>query len=607
MESQVSSLSLVEVGIQSALNLAGVGVWEQNIDEGQVICSDGFYQLMGVEPDAGRAQDGFWRSRVHPEDQARHDVAYSDFLQGLVPTYEEIYRLRHEKGAYITVLARARWESQADGQAGRRILGYAIDVTARSADFDRLRVREERFRMSLSALHGVVYDLDLRTNRSERHGLKRMLGYETLGSRRRVCRLAVHRPSGRSGAGGRERATPAAALPPISRCPIACATWTVAGAMCASVAPTCWGTMAQPIRAYGVIEDVTDAEAQREQLQMQAAIIERMSEGVMLVVARRHHPVRQPRTREDVRLRARRAAGPALPTMLSFRSKANFDGLLRAVFEGTEDDRTSIIDLEGRRRDGSMCPLQGYFSSMMLGEPRCVVAVFTDISERKQLERELLQVATRVQQRIGSDLHDGVGQQLAGIAMMLQGLGQRAGNVRGPDAARRSGGDRRAGQRRDPQHPFAGARPVAGASRSRGTARRLRGAGEPGAGAVPHPRAAWNWSCRRTCGSTRTPPPTCIASRRRACSMPRAMPMRHQIDLRLRVAGPDVELLVIDDGRGFDPLQFARGGMGLRIMRFRAQMIGGYLVGGVPARRRDTLRCRCPVQMQQGGRMKPMA
>ena len=58
--------------------------------------------------------------------------------------------------------------------------------------------------------------------------------------------------------------------------------------------------------------------------------------------------------------------------------------------------------------------------------------MFTDNSERKELEREVLQVATRVQQQIGSDLHDEVGQQLAGIAMMLQGLVNRAGNLRGP-------------------------------------------------------------------------------------------------------------------------------------------------------------------------------
>jgi signal transduction histidine kinase len=72
-----------------------------------------------------------------------------------------------------------------------------------------------------------------------------------------------------------------------------------------------------------------------------------------------------------------------------------------------------------------------------------------------------------------------------------------------------------------------------------------------------------------------------------------------QIHLRLRVAGPDVELLVLDNGKGFDPLQFARGGMGLRIMRFRAQLIGGYLSVESRPGAGTTLRCRCPVRMSK--------
>ena len=72
-----------------------------------------------------------------------------------------------------------------------------------------------------------------------------------------------------------------------------------------------------------------------------------------------------------------------------------------------------------------------------------------------------------------------------------------------------------------------------------------------------------------------------------------------QIHLRLRVAGADVELLVIDDGKGFDPLQFARGGMGLRIMRFRAQLIGGYLSVESRPGAGTTLRCRCPVKVSK--------
>ena len=50
-----------------------------------------------------------------------------------------------------------------------------------------------------------------------------------------------------------------------------------------------------------------------------------------------------------------------------------------------------------------------------------------DVSERKQLERAILEAVNREQYRIGNDLHDGLGQELTGIALMLRGV---AGRVR---------------------------------------------------------------------------------------------------------------------------------------------------------------------------------
>jgi PAS domain S-box-containing protein len=59
------------------------------------------------------------------------------------------------------------------------------------------------------------------------------------------------------------------------------------------------------------------------------------------------------------------------------------------------------------------------------GRPQRVFGVVQDITERKQLESELLEAANREQQKLGSDLHDGLGQELTGISLLLQGLSQR--------------------------------------------------------------------------------------------------------------------------------------------------------------------------------------
>jgi PAS domain S-box-containing protein len=587
------SLSLVQEGIESALSLAGVGVWECLLPENIFSCSDGIYRLVGVDPVVGRGINDFWPERVHPDDRERRDMAYGDFVQGLTSSYEETYRVNHENGQWLTVLTRARWVSRADGGAGRCLLGYVIDVTARSADVDRLRAREERFRMSVSALHGVVYDMDLRTMRSERHGLRRMLGYEMLDGEdgyggwlsivhpddlaRYVAKVNANRLSGESyevmyrvlHQDGRWRHVRQSGTYML-------------------------GHDGRPIRAYGVIEDITDAESQREQLQMQAAIIERMSEGVMLVDRDGMILFANPALEKLFGYQRGQLTGNNA-ALLSFRSTGSFDGLLRSVFAGTENDRTSIIDLEGRRRDNSMCPVQGCFSSMQLGNRRCVVAVLTDIGERKQLERELMQVATRVQQRIGGHLHEGLGQQLAGIAMMLQGLGQRAGNA-GPVRVRAEVDE-------------IVALLNSAISSTRTLARGLSPVGSSLQGLTEGFEELVNQVHERYRIRVQMQldlPTDLLLDENAATNLFRIAQeavlnaARHadaqSISLRLEVTGADLELLVVDDGKGFDPLEVARGGTGLRIMRFRAQLVGGYLAVESRPGAGTTLRCRCPVK-----------
>jgi len=59
------------------------------------------------------------------------------------------------------------------------------------------------------------------------------------------------------------------------------------------------------------------------------------------------------------------------------------------------------------------------------GRPPEVEGIARDVTERRRLERELLEISNREQRRIGHDLHDGVCQQLAGIAYLVDILGDR--------------------------------------------------------------------------------------------------------------------------------------------------------------------------------------
>lgn len=60
-----------------------------------------------------------------------------------------------------------------------------------------------------------------------------------------------------------------------------------------------------------------------------------------------------------------------------------------------------------------------------VGEITHYVSVQREITEQRRLERELVEISEREQQRIGRDLHDGLGQKLTGLAFMAKSLERR--------------------------------------------------------------------------------------------------------------------------------------------------------------------------------------
>jgi two-component system CheB/CheR fusion protein len=70
------------------------------------------------------------------------------------------------------------------------------------------------------------------------------------------------------------------------------------------------------------------------------------------------------------------------------------------------------------------------------GQLKEVEGIARDITERKRLEREILEISNREQRRIGHDLHDGVCQQLAGIAYMSSSLADELEEKGGAESSR---------------------------------------------------------------------------------------------------------------------------------------------------------------------------
>lgn len=82
-------------------------------------------------------------------------------------------------------------------------------------------------------------------------------------------------------------------------------------------------------------------------------------------------------------------------------------------------------EVVGRRKDGSTFPLDLAVSEVYLDDRRIFTGVVRDITDRRRLEHEILRISEQERRRIGQDLHDGLGQMLTGIGLITRNLARR--------------------------------------------------------------------------------------------------------------------------------------------------------------------------------------
>jgi PAS domain S-box-containing protein len=112
------------------------------------------------------------------------------------------------------------------------------------------------------------------------------------------------------------------------------------------------------------------------------------------------------------------------------------DGYVRAY---QETGRRKIIgvgrEVTGLRKNGEEFPMDLAVSEVVLEGRAVYTGLVRDISERRRLERELLRIQTDERRRIGQDLHDGLGQMLTGTGLIAKGLARRLHEAQSPAAA----------------------------------------------------------------------------------------------------------------------------------------------------------------------------
>jgi PAS domain S-box-containing protein len=208
------------------------------------------------------------------------------------------------------------------------------------------------------------------------------------------------------------------------------------------------------------------------------------------------------------------------------------------------------------------------------GLPVYIIATGIDITEKKRLEKSILEVSGREQRRIGQDLHDGLGQHLTGIAFLAKAQQQNLTAKGLPEAAEAGKIVKLVNEAIFKTRELSrGLHPVLSEPNGLLMALQLL---------ADELEDLFHVPCRfETDGRIQIDDENMathlfrIGQEAANNALKHAQPRSISIALcRLNAVG---SLEILDDGRGLPIHQKDSGGMGLHIMKYRANMIGGSL------------------------------
>ena len=147
-----------------ALEGAGEGVWDWDMQTGKVVYSRRYKEMLGFPADADWNSLSEWSERVNPEDLRHAMIDLEKYLDGNSPSYTVDYRMLCQDGGWKWVSARGMVVSRAEDGRPQRMIGTHTDITERKQAAEAVRLSEARLRLLLDSASEAIYGIDIQGN-----------------------------------------------------------------------------------------------------------------------------------------------------------------------------------------------------------------------------------------------------------------------------------------------------------------------------------------------------------------------------------------------------------------------------------------------------------
>ncbi len=120
-----------EERFELALRGTDLGMWDWNIETGDVIFNEGWVKMLGYSLDEIEPHVRGWEKLLHPDDTPRVMEVLKDNLEGKTTLYETEFRLRAKEGGWKWILARGMILDRDETGKPLRSVGTNLDINER--------------------------------------------------------------------------------------------------------------------------------------------------------------------------------------------------------------------------------------------------------------------------------------------------------------------------------------------------------------------------------------------------------------------------------------------------------------------------------------------
>ncbi|KFB66775.1 EAL domain-containing protein [Candidatus Accumulibacter vicinus] len=121
-----------------ALEGAGEGVWDWNIQTGDAVYSRRWKEMLGFAEGEIGNNSSEWSSRVHPEDMPKVMAAIQAHIDGKTPSAAIEFRMMCKDGSWLWTLGRGMVVSRDASGKPLRLVGTNADISERKASADKI-------------------------------------------------------------------------------------------------------------------------------------------------------------------------------------------------------------------------------------------------------------------------------------------------------------------------------------------------------------------------------------------------------------------------------------------------------------------------------------